>query len=116
KCLSEGHRWTKRGKEPGKTSIGRKPMDITGQGNRQNVHREGSDGQNCTRKQENVYREEADGQNHTRELAKRLSGGSDGQNGPRNQVKCLSEGSRWTKRPKEPGKMSIAKVTMDKTT
>ncbi|MEH7082643.1 hypothetical protein V7139_07885, partial [Neobacillus drentensis] len=80
--LSGGFRWTKRDKGTGKTSIGRAPMDKTAQGNRQKVHRKGSDGQNHTR----------------------------------GQSKCLSEGLRWTKPPKGTGKMSIAKVPMDKTT
>ncbi|WP_144554353.1 hypothetical protein [Bacillus sp. X1(2014)] len=74
-------------------------MDKTPQGNRENVYREGSDGQN-----------------HTMEQAKRLSGGFRWTKQPKRTGKCPSEGHRWTKRPKETGKMSIAKVTMDKPT
>ncbi|MFB5196474.1 hypothetical protein ACE198_16325 [Neobacillus sp. KR4-4] len=51
KCLSGGIRWTKPHKRTGKMSIGRIPIDKTGQENRQNVYREGSDGQNHTREQ-----------------------------------------------------------------
>ncbi|MCM3116026.1 hypothetical protein M3610_12045 [Neobacillus sp. MER 74] len=134
KCLSEGVRWTKRAKRTGKMSIGRGAMDKTGQGNRQNVYREGSDGQNHTREPAKCLSEGVRWTKRAKGIGKMSIGrvpmdktaqenrqnvyrkGCDGQNGPREQGLCLSGGIRWTKRDKGTGKTSIGRDPMDKTT